>query len=240
MRTFIVAAAMAAAVSVAPASASSVTYTYKSQSFGYPDDSGQWVPCSSQPYVYECMPVGASTGETGTLTISGPYPGGRIAGSTLLLEVFDTLSYDAPCVGLGRICAVYTVTRPDGSVLTGSNAGMQATFPFVQHTGYISNFLWGTVYTGYFAVEFDNRGQIVSWSGSNFDGGDFDPSTGGDASGTGRDIFEYGAYTLGQGTWTGIAAVPVPATGGLLASCMAAALWLRRRRLRPRPILENF
>lgn len=236
MRTFIVAAALAAAFSAVPASAASVTYTYLSQPFGFaPRDPstgvrGPWVPCTSLPDAYECMLGGGPV--SGTLTISDQYPGGRIAGSSIRIDIVamrgrtDT----SPCEDLSVYCTSYTVLTGNGDVIASHAAGLDPALPFLQYSGYLSNYLWGTIVDGSLYLKFGSRGQIVAWSGYNMNGGDFDPYTYGDEAGLGVDSFTEGAYTLGPGRWTGTANVPVPATGGLLAAAAAATAWVRRKR----------
>ncbi len=237
MRPIAFAAGILCAIAGSASTASSVTYQYQGLPFGY---GTPWQGCPATWHSYPVPDPCPSKPWTGSLTIDeSMYPGRSIAGSTLILTIFDAQYEDlSPCeYEYEGQCYQYVVKSKNGTVRQGYTSLGWGEFDFFHHDGHVDEFIGFTVVEGSFTWKFDDDANVAFWSGGNYCGGDCDPFTQGGANVWSGDSYFSGSRTLGPGQWTRVppvAEIPVPATALTLASGLgltaAAALWRKKQR----------
>ncbi len=166
-----------------------------------------------------------------------------LANTTLTFQIFSADNFEndetMPCAfspGL-EYCYAYSVWNDSGVEWTGHTYEGWDAFGFFSYNelGFLEDFIGNTVYDGHFAWEFGSKGRIAGWGGSNMQGGDGDPASGGFHRGNwhGGDSQTSGPVTQGPGTWTRTPAaatvIPLPPASLGLAAGLGLVLLVRRQ-----------
>ena len=236
MRPIAFAAGILCAMAGSASTASSVTYQYQGLPFGY---GAPWQACPATWHGYPVPDPCPAEPFTGSLTLDeSAFPEGTVAGASFRLSIWERDEDWLPCAEIypawGEFCYLYEIKGADGTSITGHSEQGWDSFDFFSFEGFLVEFLTFTVEFGDFEWQFDAAGNVASWSGSNYCGGDCDPFSWGWPHGRGSDGYLSGAETQGQGAWTLVAPVsevPLPATMLSLASGLALSVvaGLRRR-----------